>query len=79
MVSAVIQEMEIHMSQATEGMTVNVRLPKALGLTGEQVRILQQKWQKDLMDAVSASADAHAKVKIPFHIHIEIDIGLGSG
>jgi hypothetical protein len=63
------------MSQATEEITVNVHLPKALGLSGEQVRILQQKWQKDLTDAVSASADAHAKVKIPFHIHIVIDIG----
>jgi len=57
------------MSQPAQTIPVNVRLPDSLGLNDKQVRVLEEKWQKDLLDAVSENS-GHAK----FHIGIKVTI-----
>jgi hypothetical protein len=63
------------MSQQTETVQVAVNLPATLGLTENQVRILEKKWQADLV-AATASEESHAlKGKIHFSIDLHIHIG----
>jgi hypothetical protein len=57
------------MSQPAQTIPVNVHLPDSLGLNDKQVRVLEEKWQKDLSDAVSENS-GHAK----FHISIKVTI-----
>jgi hypothetical protein len=57
------------MSQPAQTIPVNVHLPDSLGLNDKQVRVLEEKWQKDLSDAVSENS-SHAK----FHISIKVTI-----
>jgi len=62
------------MSQQTETVQVVVNLPATLGLTEEQVRTLEKKWQADLV-AATTSPEAHAaKGKIHWSISLQIRI-----
>lgn len=61
------------MSQPAETVPVNVRIPGSLGLSAQQVSVLEQKWQKDLQDA-SEGAAGHARVKVGIHIKVTITI-----
>jgi hypothetical protein len=61
------------MSQPAQTVPVNVRLPGSLGLSDQQLGVLEQKWQQDLQNA-SESAEGHARVKVGIHIKVTITI-----
>jgi len=62
------------MSSPAETIPVGVRIPASLGLSDKQVRVLEEKWQKDLSDATSESAAGHGKIGVKIHIKVVITI-----
>jgi hypothetical protein len=59
------------MSQPAQTIPVNVHLPDSLGLNDKQVRVLEEKGQKDLSDAMSENS-GHAKLHISIKVTITI-------
>lgn len=60
------------MSVETRTVPIVVRIPRALGLSEDQVTALESKWKADLMAAV---AESEAKLKVKWSIKIHIEIG----
>ncbi|HST84078.1 MAG TPA: hypothetical protein VLL08_20250 [Kineosporiaceae bacterium] len=60
------------MSVETKTVPIVVRIPRALGLSEDQVAVLEDKWKADLTSAVSESG---AKIKVKWSIKIHIEIG----
>lgn len=62
------------MTSPAQTIPVNVHIPGSLGLTDKQVRVLEEKWQKDLSDAASESTPGESLLGIKVHIKIVITI-----
>ena len=59
------------MTVETKTVPIVVRIPSSLGLSEDQVAVLEDKWKADLTSAVSESG-AKVKVKLTINIHIQI-------